>query len=142
VRTLTFEKTLITSDFSDVMMRALLLQFNVQHEALERAIDALRATQAHPWGDQNTWVLRTNLETYARLLLSRVLKFSSELSDLRMRGLAKSATWPELTTEARRISLDAEVSAVNQAVADYMRAIDVELVRLNPHMERAMKGIF
>jgi hypothetical protein len=141
-RALTFEKTLIKSDFSDVLMRALLLQFKAQHEALDRAIDALRATQAYPWGDQNTWVLRTNLETSARLLLARVTKFSSELSDLRMRGLAKSATWPELTTEARQISLDAEVSAVNQAVADYMRAIDVELIRLHPLMERAMKGIF
>jgi len=58
-----------------------------------------------------------------------------------MRGLAKSATWPELTIEVRKISLDAEVSAVNQAVADYMRAIDVELVRLHPLMARAMKGI-
>jgi hypothetical protein len=141
VRALTFEKALITSDFSDVLMRALLLQFKAQQEALERGIDALRATQAHPWGDQNTWVLRTSLETSARLLLARVSKFSSELSDLRMRGLAKSATWHELTTEARQISLDAEVSAVNQAVADYMRAIDVELVRLHPLMERAMKGI-
>jgi hypothetical protein len=63
------------------------------------------------------------------------------MSELRMRGLAKSATWPELTTEARQI-----LSAVNQAVADYMRAIDraidVELVRLHPLMERAMKGVF
>jgi hypothetical protein len=142
VRTLTFERTLKTSDFCDIFMRALLPEFKAQQEVLERAIDALRTTQAHPWGDQNTWVLRTNLETSARLLLARVSKFASEMSELRMRGLAQSATWPELTTEARQISLDAEVSAVNQAVADYMRAIDVELVRLHPLKERAMKGVF
>jgi hypothetical protein len=142
VRTLTFEKTLKKSDFSDLLMLAFLPEFKAQREALERAIDALRATQAHPWGDQNTWVLRTKLETSARLLLARVAKFSSELSDLRMRGRAKSATWPELTTEVRQISLDPEVSAVNQAVAAYMSAIDAELVRLHPLMERAKKGLF
>lgn len=142
VRALIFERQLQRADVSEFVVIAMLKQVNTQREDVNRAVDVFRAAQAHPWGDQDTWVLRTNVEAAARQLIARILELGSEVSDFRMRAIAATATWPELTTEARQISLDAEVSAVTQAALAYMGAIDAELARLSPLMERARNGIF
>jgi hypothetical protein len=138
----TFETQIKTVELSAIFIRAHSDDLKTKGERIEHTIDALKIARAHPWGNKDTWLLRSNLEVAAYNLRARVSRLNSELSGFRVRGENSSATWIDLTTEARHISLEPEVSAVNQAVAAYLGAIDVEITRLRPLMEKATTWLF